>query len=253
MKQALFACLALAALAPCRAGAADMSVRAPVRKAPPARAMAAYDWSGFYAGVHGGGAWASKQFTDVTFDPLNDGSIDDGGWLAGGQIGFNWQVGAVVLGLEADGSVADVGGERMSLAFPDDRITTEVHGLGTVAARLGYAMDNVLVYAKGGAAWVRDEHVFFNTDSDVTIGTIEDTRWGWLAGAGVEYGFSPGWSLKLEYNYMDFGKATYRGVVCAPDECTGGVFDETIAQHIHVVKVGLNYRFGGPSAVVAKY
>jgi outer membrane immunogenic protein len=255
MKHVLLAGIALTVFTTCQAIAADMLVRKPILKAPPAPVAAAYDWSGFYLGVHGGGAWARKQFTDVTLDPLNDGTLEDGGWLAGGQLGFNWQVGATVLGLEVDGSAADVRGERQSLAFPDDRIASETTALGTIAVRAGYAVNNLLFYAKGGAAWAHDKHTLIDAPGDApraVAATFGDTHWGWMVGGGIEYGFAPNWSLKAEYNYLDFGTQTFRDVVCTPF-CDLNTFDETVAQRIHVVKLGLNYRFGGSAPIAARY
>jgi outer membrane immunogenic protein len=257
MRQGFHAGLALAACAvaivvtPPQAGAADMQVRKPVLKAPPAPVAAAYDWSGFYAGVHGGGAWVHKNFVDFTSgNPLNEGDIDAAGWLAGGQAGFNWQVRSWVFGIEADGSFADVSGERQSLVFDTDRVTMKTRGFGTIAGRLGYAVDNMLVFAKGGAAWSRDRYAAVDIASGTTIGSVDDTRWGWMAGGGIEYGLARDWSLKLEYDYLDFGAKSYVNVPCTPGFCSS--FDQTITQHIQVVKAGLNYRFGGPSAVVAR-
>jgi outer membrane immunogenic protein len=252
MRHALLVGSALAVLIASQAGAAERAVRAPVYKAPPATAMATYDWSGFYVGVYGATGHGSSGFYAAS-SGFDEGEFDVTGWLAGGQIGFNWQVGAVVLGVEADGGFADVHGDRVSGAFPTDRIGTSIDRIGTVAARLGYADGNALFYAKAGAAWAHNEQAFSNIAARVTYTTVDDTRWGWMVGAGVEYGIAPNWSLKLEYNYMDFGTAHYRDLACPLDFCTDGLFDEDIAQRIHVVKIGVNYRFGGATPVVARY
>jgi outer membrane immunogenic protein len=108
-----------------------------------------------------------------------------------------------------------------------------------LTGRVGLAFDRWLVYGKGGVAWSGDR---YSTNRYTFPGSVEisDTRWGWTAGAGVEYAFAPQWSAKLEYNFMDFGTRTYS---FAPGTTTD------IDQQIHAVKLGVNYKFGGgPSA-----
>ena len=121
---------------------------------------------------------------------------------------------------------------------------TEVKWLGTVTGRIGYAWDRMLLYVKGGGAWVRD--VYTITAGGGFFAETRDTNWGWTIGAGLEYGLTPNWSVKAEYNYLDFGTERIR---FTPN--VGAPFDRDVDQHIHVVKVGINYRFGGP--VVARY
>jgi outer membrane immunogenic protein len=209
---------------------------------------AGYNWSGFYIGIHGGAGWGTKHWTAVTFAPALDdeGSFDVRGWLLGGQIGYNFQTGPLVFGIEAQGSWADISGERLSAAFADTTIRTEVTSLGTVAGRLGYAWGNALLYGKGGLAWANDRY----SVSGATTAAWRDNRWGWMLGAGLELGLTPNWSIKGEYNYMDFGTRRYDAIACVG--CLGPTFDEEIAQRLHVVKFGLNYRFGG-GPVVARY
>jgi outer membrane immunogenic protein len=220
---------ATVALGVSAASAADMGQR-PVYKAQPAPVMAAYNWSGFYVGGHLGYAWSSEEarstLTGIT------GQTDPDGFLGGAQIGFNWQTGAFVFGVEADWSWTNADG---STAIPA-AITAEHNWYGTATARVGYAVDNWLWYVKGGAAWL---------DADHTIGalTFSDTRTGWTVGTGLEWALGPNWSAKLEYNYMDFGKDTI-----------GTVLPVEIDTQVHVVKAGINYRFDwGKAPVVARY
>lgn len=209
--------------------AADLGQR-PVYKAQPAPVMAAYNWSGFYVGGHLGYAWSSEDarstLTGIT------GVTDPDGFLGGAQIGFNWQTGAFVFGIEADWSWTNADGSTTIPAA----ITAEHNWYGTATARVGYAVDNWLWYVKGGAAWL---------DADYTIGglTFGDTRTGWTVGTGLEWALGPNWSAKLEYNYMDFGKDTI-----------GTVLPVEIDTQVHVVKAGVNYRFDwGKAPVVARY
>jgi outer membrane immunogenic protein len=262
MKRALavgIGALALAALS-LPAAAADLGAR-PIGKAPVMAPVALYNWSGFYIGGHIGGVWGDKDWIDVTGGVVTpDGGHEVSGFLAGGQIGFNWQAGAWVFGIEgqaswtnADGSHTD--GGLVLNCFPGAVVGTtcgtEINWLGTVAGRVGYAFNNVLLYAKGGFAFADEEYFLIDTATGGALlnATADDTRTGWMVGAGFEYGFTPNWSLKLEYNYMDFGADTFTLV----DPILGPFVDKDIDQHLHVVKAGINYRFNWGAPVVARY
>jgi outer membrane immunogenic protein len=247
MKKLFAATFAIAALAVAPALAADLPARPVYKGAAPAVVAAGYNWSGFYVGIHGGVGWGSKDWTETTLAaPRPEGSFDVRGWLLGAQIGYNFQTGPVVFGIEAQGSWANITGDRTSAAFAGQTIRTEVDSLGTVAGRLGYAVGNALLYGKGGLAWAHDK----NSVLGAATAAWSDTRWGWMLGGGLELGITPNWSIKGEYNYMDFGTRRYTGLACA-GACVGP-FSEDITQRLSVVKVGLNYRFGG-GPVVARY
>ena len=113
----------------------------------------------------------------------------------------------------------------------------------TLTGQHGMAFDRWLVYGKGGVAWANDK---FSTNRYTFPGTVDvtDTRIGWTVGAGVEYAFAPAWSAKLEYNFMDFGN---HAVSFAPGTSTD------IDQQVHAVKFGVNYKFGFPGLVNARY
>jgi outer membrane immunogenic protein len=223
--------------------AADMT--RPVYKAPPAGVLpVAYDWTGFYIGGHVGYGWAEKDWRDAFgLNVSNKGN----GFLGGGQVGFNYQINQFVLGVEGDFSWSGInGGTTISptLAAPlGSTFNTDVNWVSTLTGRAGLAFDRWLVYAKGGVAWANDS---FSTNRYTLPATVEvkDTRVGWTVGAGVEYAFAPAWSAKLEYNYMDFGS---RAVSFAPGTSTD------IDQQIHAVKLGVNYKFGFPGLVNARY
>jgi outer membrane immunogenic protein len=264
MKRALslgIAALALAAVS-FPAAAADLGAR-PIGKAPVMAPVALYNWSGFYVGGHIGGLWGDKDWTDLTGVPTADGGHDVSGFLAGGQIGFNWQTGNWVFGVEADASWTNAEGDHLSgpaavlTCFPGAVVPggttcrTEMNWLGTVTGRVGYAFNNVLVYAKGGFAFANEDYLMFDTATGgglLFASTGDETRTGWTVGAGIEYGFTPNWSLKLEYNYMDFGGETVNLV-----DPVIGTFTKDIDQQIHVVKGGFNYRFNWGAPVVARY
>ena len=126
-------------------------------------------------------------------------------------------------------------------------------GSVTSQAEIGFAANNVLFYGKGGVAWTNNDYNHPAT-SGAGAGNIplnytgSDTRTGWLVGAGVEYGFAPNWSAKLEYNYMDFGSKNV-----TLNDPTGRWVAFGINQTVNVIEVGLNYRFNYGGPVVARY
>jgi outer membrane immunogenic protein len=239
--------------------AADMT--RPIYKAPPP-APALYSWTGFYVGIHAGGAWSNTDWfypcsaTNLLIaSPCNlaQGGHSGSSWLAGGQVGFNYQVGQWVWGVEAEFSATRIQGSNLDAAFPTQEfLHSRSDFIGTVAPRLGLAWDRALIYAKGGAAWANNDYSLSITQSGLTTVTADSTRWGWMAGLGVEYAFAQNWSVKVEYNYLDLGteRILYTGNGALP----GAVpFDEDIRQKIQVVKVGLNYKFDWVGPLVGRY
>jgi outer membrane immunogenic protein len=246
----LLGALALTATLATPVMAADM--RMPV-KAAPAPVIVVFDWTGCYIGGHVGYAWGRKR-VDVTPNPFNlDFDHDVDGLVAGGQVGCNlWQRDRWVFGIEGQASWADIDGS----VGPDTTVTagpngfrTEADIIGSIAARLGYAFGatgQTLFFVKGGAAFIHEQ--FFTTAQVAALAqqSDEDLRWGWMIGAGFEHAFNRNWSFKAEYNYSHFGT---RDV----DLCNPALVCQAyeIRQHVHLVKFGINYRFGGP--VVARY
>jgi len=238
------------------AQAADLPTKAPVYKVPGA---APFSWTGFYIGGHGGYGWGTKEWSDfIDPTPANHVSVPGpdtryhvNGFLAGGQVGYNWQSGWTVYGVEADASWADIDGHGKGPALggsclqQDDGCETKIRALGTIAARLGVAVERSLLYVKGGAAWVHEKHTTgSHSDPDPDFrwsGTTSETRWGWTIGGGVEYAFAPNWSTKIEYNYLDFGKDRVN-FTFTPSQTFAASGD--LRQTMHVVKFGLNYRLG---------
>jgi outer membrane immunogenic protein len=195
------------------ASAADLSApRAAYTKAPAVSPVT--NWSGFYIGAVGGYA------SEATSDPLGVK-----GGFGGGTVGYNWQFGTYVLGLEADGAFADV---SSTATLAGVTATAKVDAFSTVRGRFGFAVDQVLFYGTGGLALA-------DTKLSGTVGgvTVSDsqTQTGWTAGAGVEWMFIPRWSLKAEYLYRRFDSVTFFGVVP-----TG-----TLA--VNSGQVGINFHF----------
>lgn len=232
------------------ASAADLQARMPVKAPPPVALI--YSWTGFYLGAHAGYGWGSNKTTVVeaatplVFPIGTQSTFKSDGFLGGVQAGYNYQISNWVIGVEGDFSWTDAKGSVTSTSLLIPSITTTAGGnyswFATLTGRVGYAHNNWLFFAKGGAAFARVE---LTTSSVTGVGTftgvpIKDTLAGYTVGAGVEYGFLTNWSVKAEYDYMDFG-TTRRAFVVNGTLGPAADYDT----HVHVVKVGLNYRFGG--------
>jgi outer membrane immunogenic protein len=192
--------LAAAAAAACIACAAPTLAADLGRPSTPVMPPA-FSWTGVYLGVHGGYGWASSLGLDLSGD------------LAGGQLGFNYQMGNFVVGLEGDGSWADIFHD-VSAAAPGvpPAATFANDTLASLRGRFGFAVDRVLVFATAGGGWGH------GTLSGTVLGaTVSSAAWhsGWSAGGGVEWAFFPNWTARLEYLHYGLGSATYFGTVNA--------------------------------------
>src|SRR5216684_6030486 len=179
MKKILLGLAGLFALA-APASAADMAP-APYSKAPPQMIAVVYDWSGFYIGLNGGWGSSRKCWDNYVAGVLvaSEGCHNATGGVAGGQIGYRWQAGAFVFGLEAQGDWADLRGRNVSVLFPADTNQSKINAFGLFTGQVGYAFNNVLLYAKGGAAVTSDRFAIYNTANNVLLTTTtSDTRWG---------------------------------------------------------------------------
>jgi outer membrane immunogenic protein len=223
------------------ASAADLAAR-PYTKAPPMVA-AIYDWTGFYVGINGGGGFSHNSWDAVGFGP--EGSHDASGGTVGGQVGYRWQMGQFVFGVEAQGNWADLSGDNVSNIFAPDRNRTKIDAFGLFTGQIGYAFNNVLLYAKGGAAVTDNKYEILSGAGGVLASSNNNTRWGGVVGAGVEYGFTPNWSLGFEYDHLFMGRQDVTLVGVA------GVANESIKQDVDLFTARVNYRFGGP--VIGKY
>jgi len=246
MKKFLLGTVGLIALgmASAPASAADLAARPVYTKAPPPMVQAVYDWSGFYIGINGGWAQTNDRRSDPVFGLIGDSSPDGG--TVGGQVGYRWQSGPWVFGLEAQGNWADLSGSTVNLlGLPGDAVRSKMDAFGLFTGQVGYAWNNVLLYAKGGAA-VTDRNYEFTTAGLTTASTGYETRWSPTVGAGIEFGFASNWSLGVEYNHIfeDRHDASFNSPGFAPfTERAGGDTDMVLGR--------LNYRWGGP--VIGKY
>ena len=255
------------------ASAADMAPR--YTKAPPP-VVAVYDWTGFYIGGNVGYSWGRSSDTStltngagtVLFTSAAGANMD--GVIGGGQIGYNWQVQNWVWGLEADIQASDQKGRRDLLCptgvctppfgviavFPGPAVPValdqKLEWFGTVRGRVGVlATPTVLFYATGGLAYGE-----VRTAGTIGAGAFgfsnTDTKVGYTVGAGIEGVIGGNWTAKLEYLYVDLGKASGSFLTTIP-ALGGGVLSHNYSSRItdNIVRVGLNYKFGGP--VIAKY
>jgi outer membrane immunogenic protein len=256
MKKFLLGMVGLAALgAVAPASAADLAAR-PYTKAPPMLAPI-YDWSGFYIGGNGGWGSARNCWDFVT--PTGalvgaEGCHDATGGTAGGQIGYRWQTGTFVFGVEGQGNWADFKGSNASVLFNGGLLggpftnETKIEAFGLITGQLGYAWNNALLYVKGGAAVTANRYRTFFTPTNTLVATgNDDTRWGGVVGVGFEYGFAPNWSAGIEYDHLFMQDKTVNFV-----DTTGAFFgNDRVRQDIDLVTVRVNYRWGG--APIARY
>jgi outer membrane immunogenic protein len=274
MKKILLGAVALVAIGAAPALAADLPV---YTKAPPPPVV--YDWTGFYAGANVGysfGQWnaSSNQsifnFESTTANPkLN-------GWLGGVQAGYNKQFSNPwVLGIEAD---IQGTGEKASQGWTDPAVVRAILNFsfvpqrpgtgpaslnstwnfpwfGTIRGRVGVTPDAArkwLLYVTGGLAVGESDYSFSWSNPGGAPGrqayalSSNQTLWGWVVGVGVEAALWGNWTAKAEYLYVDLGTQSINTT-----DIDGAPFSVQNRVRDQIVRVGVNYRFGGP--VVAKY
>ena len=203
-------------------------------------APAPVNWTGFYVGAHAGGVWSRYRLSDSTLGITENANIDRGSWLAGAQIGYNWQfMHNWVAGAEADFSFTDLGGTGQTDLIPVPA-TVQLRNMGTVRGRLGYAWDRTLLYATGGMAWARDNASYTFFPGFVQM-DAHQFHVGWTLGIGAEYAIDPNWSVKAEYLHADFGSvdAVYANL------------PRSTSLTADMVRLGANYRFGAPASAMA--
>jgi outer membrane immunogenic protein len=169
--------------------------------------VSVYNWSGFYAGLNLGYEWGH----------VTNSGIDPSGVAGGGQVGYNWQTGQFVFGAEADIQISGADDTFAPYKFSNP-------WFGTLRGRAGYAINNMLLFGTFGLAYGSLEAQF---------GGIDETRtlFGWAGGLGMEVGFTPNWSAKVEYLYMDLGSRAFS---------LTGVNNGLQASYL---RFGLNYHF----------
>jgi len=298
MKNLLLGCFSLAALAFVdHAAAADLPVRMPV-KAPPMAPPPVFSWTGCYIGGYAGGGWSNSNgatFTDQgqnglgpagsiatpPFQSFSGGAVAarlvpphswsdnlDGSFLGGGTLGCNWQAmgSPFVVGAEGEFGYLSLRGQAFD---PNTVVSTQTipNVLGTAkvgdwygmaTARLGYAIDRVLLYAKGGAAFVPTRASVLDSCQTTAIGcgnwlistSGSETVTTWTVGGGIEWAFAQNWSVKGEYmfigldnNFQTCGSAITPPTAAVPVVPGGPFCFNHHFDGINTFKIGLNYRF----------
>jgi opacity protein-like surface antigen len=216
--------------------------------------LAPFTWTGLYLGLHAGAAHHDKDWSNPFGPQVFGDTIAGGGWLGGGQLGFNYQAGALVLGVEADASAARIDGANTCLVgltpIGGVNCAATVEALGTIAGRIGYAFDRTLVYVKGGGAWVEDRFALNLVGVGAGLYDVDSMRWGWTIGGGVEHALLPNVTVKLEYNYLGLGSDS---VAFSLPPAFAVASNLSIEQDAHVAKLGVNYLFAWGAPVVARY
>jgi len=218
MKKLLLASVGLLALGVASASAADVERRQVVTKAAPLYTpVSVYNWTGFYVGINGGGGWGRSDFGPS----LPTGTFNTSGGVIGGTVGYNYQMGNIVLGVEGDVDWSNISG---SAACGGTTCSVRNDWLGTARGRLGYAFDRFMPYVTGGAA-------FGSIKTDVAgFGGGSTNRAGWTVGGGIEAALAGPWTAKVEYLHVDLGRG-------------GSVLGSDASFHTDLVRGGINYRF----------
>jgi outer membrane immunogenic protein len=217
MKRVLLASAALAAMVGTAAAADLPPPNAPEYYKAPVYAPA-YNWSGFYLGINGGGGWGRSAWTSTN-------GFNTSGGLVGATAGYNYQINQAVLGVEGDIDWADISGSATCLATT---CKTSDSWLSTVRGRLGYAAGRFMPYVTGGLA-VGDIKA-----SSPGLSNGSSTNAGWTVGGGIEFAIAGHWTAKAEYLYADLGNFN----------CTScGATTQTVSWKANIFRGGINYRF----------
>ena len=256
MKRLFLATTAIVALAAGSASAADMAVKArPLPPPPPPCAQ----FGGFYVGGNVG--WGYGDHTFRSLDSVGnflgpvEASRSVSGWAAGVQGGYNWQSRCTLFGIEADYQWTDIDHDFVRTG-PGGLVTlsgsVSLESFGTIRARTGVIVDNLLLYVTGGFAYANTER----TAALTVLGfpqfnqgpfTDEKTRWGWTMGFGTEWQFAPNWSFKSEVLYARFETEEATRTCTAAALC-GAANLPLRFEHdssAWVTRIGINYKFGG--------
>ena len=232
----------------------------PYAKAPPVT-PSVYDWTGVYVGVFGGGGYGNHNVNNATGQavPFADytANYSSTGGLAGGEIGYNWQSGAFLVGVEGQlawsGIKGNDAGQFSAGAFPGvtavdaDNLRWE----GALLARAGYTIDRWMFFFEGGYAFGSIQHT--NTPpvgAGLPVDRFNVSANGLTGGGGVAYAITNNVSAKFEYRYTNFNGYNRPGLTTT-GLTVNGQLPYTTETTYSVVTLGLDFKFGGP--VVAKY
>jgi outer membrane immunogenic protein len=222
----------------------------PMREAPPPyQPPPLFSWTGFYLGAQIGYAWGTDSFTATApiFGSFANDSSTPNGVVGGAHVGYNYQIGQIVAGIEGDVDGTGYSGTR-NAGFAT--VSTTIPVQGSLRARLGVALDRALLYVTGGAAFAAIDTEY---GTFVGLDTFNRTRTGWTIGGGIEYALLTNWSLRAEYRYADYGSLRDFPIASLAPLFGLGTF----VQHHetqHAIRAGVTYRFGAPAATgIAPY
>ena len=248
------------------ASAADLPAPAGPAYYPPVYRPVIYDWSGIYGGVNFGAGLLEDQVTTTTTTALQPAGVatklSPFAVVGGAQAGFNYQIQQFVIGAEGTFTWSDISGTQATPSQPPVSLPTfsetsisTPRWYATATGKFGFAANDFLFYAKAGAAWmsVNYTQAASTGTGNVSSQTISDTRSGFTAGGGIEFGMTENLSARLEYDYLNFGTKTYTfaNLNTAPAAL---VLPVAIRSSTSLITIGLNYRFnwGGGGAVVTR-
>ena len=208
------------------ANAADIARRQAMPTKGPVYMAPVYNWTGFYIGINGGAGWGNSEWSN--FGGATNAKLSGG--LVGGTIGYNYQVGQAVFGVEGDIDWSNIKGTTSSGICTGGVCETRNSWLSTARGRLGYAYDRWMPFVTGGAAFgdIRA--------TPIGLGSQTTNKTGWTVGGGLEAALSGPWTVKVEYLYVDLGKGDCGGAAC------NGIPTE-VDFKANIVRAGLNYRF----------
>jgi outer membrane immunogenic protein len=242
MKKLFLASTAFLALAAGSAVAADLPV---AYKAPAPMRPACAQFGGVYLGANVGAGYATahRNDDDGYFIDNAGHSMNGSGWNGGVQLGYNWQRGCTVFGVEADWSWSSA-----KTSFVDNPnfpafsgvLDTNLKSFGTARTRTGIIVDDVMLYVTGGFAWGNVNNTYTRTfGGPFEQFEFSSTRWGWTVGAGSEWKFASNWSLKSEVLYMQFKQQ--QETFFSPINAANFRFSNN--DSVVVARMGVNYIF----------
>jgi len=213
------------------ARAADLPQKMPPAAAPAVVTEQPFSWSGVYAGGNIGAGWSNPT---LTYSPTGTvWGLNQLGFVGGGQLGFNYQIGHAVLGVEGDADWTSLNNKSGLAGGQQTRLGTPF--VTTAAGRIGAAFGNWMLFAKGGGGWVDNTATLYNAAGG-TLWTGSHASPGWLAGGGLEYAFGRNWSVKAEYDFIGLANWTATPGVVPGDGLK-------VSREFQAAKLGFNYRF----------
>jgi outer membrane immunogenic protein len=219
---------------PTGALAADIPALSPPAPSPPVT----YNWTGIYIGINGGYGTGNSNWSDGPVGTT--GSFTTSGYLIGGSIGVNYQIGEYVFGIEGDGDWTNLKGNSgttcgaiSTVVPPPDGCQTQSGWLATVRGRVGYAFDRTLIYGTAGAA-------FGNIQTGLNPPSTFDSsiEAGWTVGAGLEVALAQNWTAKVEYLFVDLPNGA-----CTTVANCGGAAGSIVSFNENVIRAGVNFKF----------